>query len=85
MKFGTYECYSNVYGCGYDNSTLRKNCRHPFVHDEKASLDEPYGRNLHLFHDQDELRAMDATLNLFTAERRNVYPWFNEVAACEHE
>jgi hypothetical protein len=54
MKCGTYECYTNIYGCTYDNSALWKNKRHPSIHDKKACFDEPYGQDLHLFHNQDE-------------------------------
>jgi hypothetical protein len=81
MQRGTYECYTNVYGCCYDNSALRENRRHPLVHDEKACLDEPYGQDLHLFHYQDELGAMDSSVDLFSAELGDVYPWLNEIAA----
>jgi hypothetical protein len=81
MQHGTYECYSNIYRCGYDNPALRENRRHPFVHDEKACFDEPYGQDLHLFHYQDELGAMDTSLDLFTAKLGDIFPWLDEIAA----
>jgi hypothetical protein len=85
MKCGTYKGYSDIYGCAYDNSTLWKNKCHSSVHDEKAGLDEPYGQYLHLFHNQDELGAIDASLYLFIGELVNVLPWFDQIAACTYD
>jgi hypothetical protein len=81
----TYKCYSDVYGCAYNDVALRKDKSHSSVHDEKARFDEPYGQDLHLFDNQYELRAIDATIDLGSAEFRNVLSRFNEVTTCEHQ
>jgi hypothetical protein len=80
----TYKCYSDIYGCAYNDVALRKDESHSPVHDEKARFDEPYGQDLHLFDDQYELRAMDATIDLGSTEFRDVFSGFNEVTTCEH-
>jgi hypothetical protein len=48
-------------------------------------LDEPYGQNLHLFHHQDELRAINAALNLCTGELGNILSRRDEIAVCLHK
>jgi hypothetical protein len=85
MKRYTYKGYSDIYGRAYNNSPLWKNKCHSSVHDEKTGFDEPYGQDLHLFHNQDKLGAIDASLYLFATELVNVLPWFDEVAACTHD
>jgi hypothetical protein len=34
-----------------------------------------------LFHYQDELGAMDASLDLFTAKLGDIFPWLDKIAA----
>jgi hypothetical protein len=81
----TYKCYSNVDGCTYDDVALRKDECHSSIHDEQARLDEPYGQDLHLFHNQYKLGAIDATIDLGSAELRDVLSGFDEITACEHK
>jgi hypothetical protein len=50
---------------------------HSIVHNEKASLDKPYGQDLHLFHDKDELGAIDSVLDLCAAIPGDILAWWN--------
>lgn len=63
---------------------LWENKGHSSVHDEKACLDSPDSQDLHLFHNQDELRAIDAIINLSSAEIRDIFSRFDEIATGLH-
>lgn len=80
----THESYASINGRGENDFTLRKNARHTRIHDEKARFDKPNGQDLHLFHDQNKLGAINACLDLIMSEFRDVLSWFDEVTTRLH-
>jgi hypothetical protein len=55
--------------------------RHAIVHDEQTGLDKPDGQDLHLLNDENQFRAVDATMNFDLIVLVHVFVGRDEIAA----
>lgn len=60
---------------------LRQRQRHAIIHDQKTSLDDPNRQNLHLLHDQHQLRAKDTRIDFRLRIFPHVLSRLDEIAA----
>lgn len=60
---------------------LRQDQSHAVVHDEEAGLDEPDCEDLHLFYYQDQLGAINTSVDLGLSILRDIVTRWYQVAA----